>query len=58
MKVLQNFQIIPILQVLYDSLTAGYAGVEKIFQVVQQRYYWLQMFENIRNYVKTYDDCQ
>src|SRR6266540_469053 len=57
-KVLQNFQVIPLLQVLYDSPTAGHAGVNKIFQVVQQRYYWSQMFENIRNYVKTCDDCQ
>src|SRR6266498_3809975 len=57
-KVLQNFQVILLLQVLHDSLTAGHAGVSKIFQVVQQRYYWPQMFEDIRNYVKTCDDCQ
>jgi len=43
---------------LYDSPITGYAGVNKIFQVVQQRYYWPQMFEDIRNYVKTCDDCQ
>ncbi len=58
MKVLQYFQIVPILQVLHDSPTAVHAGTEKIFQVVQQWYYWLQMYEDIRNYVKTYDDCQ
>ena len=58
MKVLQNFQVIPLLQVLYNSLTAGHAGVDKIFQMVQQRYYWPQMFEDIRNYVKTCNDCQ
>src|SRR6266542_6433961 len=57
-KVLQNFQIIPLLQVLHDSLTAGHARVNKIFQIVQQRYYWPQMFEDIRSYVKTCDDCQ
>ena len=43
---------------LHDSPTAGHAGVNKIFQVVQQRYYWPQMFEDIRNYVKTCDECQ
>ena len=57
-KVLQNFQVIPLLQVLHDSPTAGHAGVNKIFQVVQQRYYWPQMFEDIRNYVKTCNNCQ
>ena len=57
-KVIQNFQVIPLLQVLHDSSTTGHIRVNKIFQVVQQRYYWLQMFEDIRNYVKTCDDCQ
>ena len=57
-KVIQNFQVIPLLQVLHDSLIAGHAGVNKMFQVVQQRYYWPQIFEDIRNYVKTCDDCQ
>src|SRR6266540_4839265 len=41
-KVLQNYQIILLLQMLHDSPTAGHAGVKKIFQVVQQYYYWLQ----------------
>ena len=58
MKVIQNFQVIPLLQVLHDSPTTGYARIDKIFQVVQQCYYWPQMFEDIRNYVKTYDNCQ
>jgi len=26
--------------------------------MVQQCYYWPQMFEDIRNYMKTYDNCQ
>ncbi len=49
--------MIPLLQVLHNSPTAGHAGINKIFQVIQQYYYWLQMFEDIRNYVKTCDDC-
>ncbi len=57
-KVIQNFQVIPLLQVLHDSLTAGHARINKIFQVVQQCYYWPQIFEDIRNYVKTCDNCQ
>ena len=57
-KVVQNFQVIPLLQVLHNSPTVGHVRVNKIFQVVQQCYYWPQMFEDIRNYVKTCDDCQ
>src|SRR6266540_3877325 len=45
-KVIQNFQVIPLLQVLHDGLTAGYVGVNKIFQVAQQCYYWPQISED------------
>ena len=38
-KVIQNFQVIPLIQVFHDSLTAGHARVNKIFKVIQQRYY-------------------
>ncbi len=34
-KVIQNFQVIPLLQILYDSPTVGHAEVDKIFRVVQ-----------------------
>ena len=34
-KVIQNFQVVPLLQVLHNSPTAGHAGVNKIFQMVQ-----------------------
>ncbi len=50
--------MISLLQVLHDSLIAGHARVNKIFQVIQQCYYWPQMFEDIKNYIRTCDDCQ
>ncbi len=34
-KIIQNFQVILLLQVFYDSFTTGYMNVKKIFQVVQ-----------------------
>ena len=38
-KVLQRYQIIPLLYILYKGLTGAHNGVEKIFQQVQERYY-------------------
>ena len=38
-KVLQRYQIIPLLYTLHEGLTGAYNGTERIFQQVQQRYY-------------------
>ncbi len=38
-KVLQRYQIIPLLYTLYEGLTGAYNSIERIFQQVQERYY-------------------
>src|SRR6266540_643348 len=57
-KVLQRYQIIPLLYTLYEGLTEAYNGTERIFQQVQERYYWPKMYEDIRGYVQTCNACQ
>ena len=36
----------------------GYNNVKKMFQQIHERYYWPKMFEDIRGYANTCDDCQ
>src|SRR6266498_3466192 len=57
-KVLQRYQIIPLLYTLHEGLTGAHNGTERIFQQVQERYYWPKMYEDIRGYVQTCDACQ
>src|SRR6266542_6396815 len=57
-KVLQRYQIIPLLYTLHEGLTEAHNGIEKIFQQVQERYYWPKMYEDIKGYIQTYDACQ
>ena len=57
-KVLQRYQIIPLLYTLYEGPTGAHNGTERIFQQVQERYYWPKMYEDIRRYVQTCDACQ
>ncbi len=45
-KVIQNFQVISLLQMLYDSLTVRHVSVKKIFQVKSI------MIVNVREVVK------
>ncbi len=57
-KVLQRYQIIPLLYTLHEGLTGAHNSTERIFQQVQERYYWPKMYEDIRGYVQTCDACQ
>ena len=54
-KVLQRYQIIPLLYTLHEGPTGAHNGTERIFQ---ERYYWPKMYEDIRGYVQTCDACQ
>ncbi len=57
-KVLQRYQIVPLLYTLHEGPTGAHNSMERIFQQVQERYYWLKMYEDIRGYVQTCDACQ
>jgi len=57
-KVLQRYQIVPLLYTLHEGPTGAHNGTERIFQQIQERYYWLKMYEDVRGYVQTCDACQ
>src|SRR6266511_2277984 len=57
-KVLQRYQVVPLLYILHEGPTGAHNGTERIFQQVQERYYWPKMYEDIRGYVQTCDACQ
>ena len=57
-KVLQQRQVIPLLYTMHEEPTARHNSAKKMFQQIHERYYWPKMFEDIRGYVKTCDNCQ
>src|SRR6266540_2837599 len=57
-KVLQRYQIVPLLYTLHEGPAGAHNGTERIFQQVQERYYWPKMYEDIQGYVQTCDACQ
>ena len=42
----------------HNDPTAGHFAVDIMFDKIKSRYYWPQMYENIREYVKSCDSCQ
>ena len=43
---------------MHNHPTSAYFGIDKTFEKICDQYYWPQMFENIKDYIKSCDQCQ
>jgi len=58
LRVIRNFEMEAVLYMMHNSPTAGHFSVDIMFEKIRSRYFWPQMYENIREYVKSCDACQ
>ena len=58
LRVIRTFEMEPVLYMMHNTPTAGHFAVDIMFEKIRSRYYWPQMYENIREYVKSCDACQ
>jgi Integrase zinc binding domain/Integrase core domain len=58
LKVVQKHEIEPIMYLLHNHPTGAHFGVDKMFEKIRNQYYWPQMFEDTKHYIKTCDKCQ
>jgi transposase InsO family protein len=47
-----------VLQECHDALTSGHLGREKTFARVRERYWWPDLYKDVKHYVDTCDACQ
>lgn len=41
----------------HDDLPAGHYGIDKIKELIAQKYYWLAFRHNVEAYVESFDVC-
>src|SRR5260363_345389 len=58
LKVIQKHEVEAVLYLMHNHPLGAHFGIDKMFDKIKSRYYWPQMYEHIRNYVKTCDSCQ
>lgn len=58
LKVIQKHEVEPILYMLHNHPLGGHLGTDIVFNKVRNLYYWPQMYENIKAYIKGCDNCQ
>jgi hypothetical protein len=56
--VLLREQVEPVVFHLHQDMSGAHLGVDAVFEKARERYYWPQMYEDIRRYVSTCDICQ
>jgi hypothetical protein len=57
-KVVREYEVETILYNVHSDPLAGHFSVEETYRRIKMRYYWPQMFIDVRNYVKSCDECQ
>src|SRR5436853_2990142 len=57
-KVIRNFELEPLLYMMHNDPTSAHFSTDTMFNKIKERYYWPQMYENIREYVRSCDACQ
>ena len=58
LRVIRTFETELILYMMHNILTEGHFSTNIIFNKIKTRYYWPQLYENIRSYVQSCDACQ
>ena len=57
-KVVKESEVEDILYHLHSDPLAGHFSIDETYRRVKIRYYWPQMFNDVRQYVRTCDECQ
>ena len=47
----------PVLYMMHNNPTEGHFATDAMFNKIRDQYYWPQLYEDIRNYVRTCDSC-
>jgi hypothetical protein len=58
LKVIQKHEVEPLLYITHKNPTTAHFSVDIMFNKIRNQYYWPQMYETIREYVKACDECQ
>ena len=58
LRVIRASEMEPVLYMMHTAPTGGHFSTDIMFNKIKARYYWPQLYENIRNYVQCCDTCQ
>jgi hypothetical protein len=57
-KVLRENELDTVLWMMHNHPTAGHFGIDNTYEKIKERFYWKNMKEDIKQYIKFCDACQ
>ena len=57
-KVVQKYEMDPVLYMFHNDPTAAHASKDRMMDKMKKRFFWPQMFQDISTYVESCDACQ
>jgi hypothetical protein len=58
LKVLRPHEVEPVIFMMHNHPLGGHLGIDTVFEKIRNLYYWPQMYNHIKSYIKTCDACQ
>ena len=58
LRVIKWNEVEPVLYMMHKHPTAEHLGTDAMYYKIIERYYWDQMYRDIKEYVKTCEECQ
>jgi integrase-like protein len=58
LRLVRRQEIEPLLYIFHNDPTSAHFATDAMFEKIRTRYYWPQMYEDIRSYVRACDACQ
>ena len=58
LRVIQRHELEQLLYMMHNHPTARHMGIDATYKRVKERYYWNQMYDDIKKYVQTCNACQ
>ena len=57
-RVIKWDELETILYMMHSHPTAGHLGIDAMYHKIAERYYWDQMYRDIKEYIQTCEQCQ
>src|SRR5581483_4574969 len=57
-RVILKEQVEPILYHLHQDMSGAHLGIDAVLEKVRERYYWPQIYKDVREYIRSCDTCQ
>ena len=58
LRVIKWTEVEPVLYMMHKHPTAGHLGTDAMYYKISERYYWDQMYRDVKEYVQSCEECQ